>query len=55
MDWFDRAEDELCAALNRGEITQAEYQREMREIAAELRAQAEDAAEQAYNDTMGGW
>lgn len=57
MDWFERAENELIDSYNRGEITEKEFKREMADLRAELRAGAEEAAEQAYNDHMGigGW
>ncbi len=54
-DWYERAEQELCDALNNCEITEAEFNREMRALADELRGMAEEAAEGAYNDVMGGW
>jgi len=54
-DWYEKAEDELCDALNNGEITEAEFNREMRALADELRGMAEEAAEGAYNDVMGGY
>lgn len=54
-DWFERAEDELIEQLNNGEITREEFNLEMRELRAELRAGAEEAAEAAYNDYMGSW
>ena len=55
MDWYDKAEEELVEALNNGEISNSEFQREMRELNAELRDQAHQAADEAYNDAMGGW
>ncbi len=55
MHWYDRAEEELEDQLERGEITNAEFRSEMRELRSELQGQAEDAAEEAYNDTMGCW
>lgn len=55
MDWFEREEDVLCEQLNNGEITKAEFDREMRELRWAVRAEAEEAAEAAYNDVMGYW
>jgi len=55
MDWYDRAEQELVDALNNGEISNKEFHREMRDLNAKLRQQAEDAAAEAYDDVMQGW
>ena len=55
MDWFDKACDALGDDLANGLITEKEYHQQMREVAAELKGQAEDAAEQAYNDIAGYW
>lgn len=53
--WYDRAEQEIESAYEKGEISSAEYRQQMRDLNDELRGSAEEAAEQAYNDTMGGW
>jgi len=53
--WFDKAEAELEDALRNGEITDEEFRKEMRNLQDELQGQAEEAAEQAYNDFMGNW
>jgi hypothetical protein len=53
--WYEREEDALCEQLNNGEISQAEYYAAMRDLADQLRAEAQRAAEDAYNDVMGGW
>jgi hypothetical protein len=55
MPWFDKEVDRLEEDLDKGLITDKEFRDGMREIRAELAGQAEDAAEQAYNDTMGNW
>ena len=55
MDWFEKAEDELVEAVNNGEISQKEFRREMSDLRAELRMQAEEAAEEAYHDVINGW
>ena len=55
MDWYDKAEKELVEAFNNGEISKSEFQREMRQLNAEPRDQAHQAADEAYNDVMGGW
>ena len=54
-DWFDKAEAEIEESLSNGEISNKVFQEEMRNLRAELRGLAEEAAEQAYNDTMGYW
>ena len=50
MNWYEEAEDELCEQLNNGEITTEEFNKEMSELRREVRAEAEEAAEQARND-----
>lgn len=52
-DWFERAEHELSEQLNNGEITDHEFELEMRNLMAELRDSAEQAAADAYQDVMG--
>jgi len=52
-DWIAKAEQELCDSLNRGEITEKEFNEQMRDLMAEARQGAEDAAEAAYNDYIG--
>jgi len=53
--WYDKAEDRLEKELENGEITDKEYKQQMRDLNAELRGQAEEEAEQAFNDVMGRW
>ncbi len=53
MHWYDNAVTSLENDLAAGNITDAEFQAEMRALNDEMRGAAEDAAEQAYNDTMG--
>ncbi len=55
MEWFDKEVERLEEELDRGEITTEEYNKEMRELRHALRGEAEEVAERAYNDTMGGW
>ena len=59
MNQFDREEEQLEKDLAEGRITAAEYSNELRAMQRsyrdEMRGQAEDAAEQAYNDVMGSW
>lgn len=53
--WYERAEDEIDQQLSDGLIDQKEYQRQMRDLRAEMQGEAEEAAQSAYNDVMGGW
>lgn len=55
IPWYEREEERLTEQLNSGEITRKEYDKYMREIRDELRGQAEEAAERAYDNAMGGW
>jgi len=52
-DWIERAEQELCDALNSGEITEKEFNEQMRDLMAEVRQGAEDAAAEAYDNYFG--
>jgi len=51
--WVDRAEKQVEESLENGEISDKEYKEQMRDIHAEHEQEGQDAAEQAYNDTMG--
>jgi len=53
--WYEKAEDEIDQELADGIIDAKEYQRQMRQLRLEMQAEAEEAAERAYNDAMGGW
>lgn len=53
-NWYERAEEQIERDLSEGLIDSAEYLRQMRDLRAELRAEAQEAAERAYNDAMGG-
>lgn len=59
MNQYEREEQQLEDDLHSGRISQAEFNQQAREMERdhrnELRGMAEDAAERAYNDTMGGW
>ena len=55
MDWFEKAIEELERELDRGLISQREYNREISNLRHELRQDADDAAEEAYNNVMRGW
>lgn len=53
--WYEKAEDEIDQRLADGLIDGREYQRLMRDLRAEMQSEAEEAAQAAYNDAMGGW
>lgn len=53
--WYERAVEEIERDLAEGLIDNAEYQRQMRDLNAELRAEAQECADRAYDDAMGGW
>ena len=53
--WHEKAIEELEESLAKGEITDNEYNDEMRALNAELRYQAEEVAAEAYADIMGYW
>ena len=48
--WIEKAEDEICEALNNGEITEREYNQQMDELMAEVRQGAEQAADEARDE-----
>ena len=51
-DWYEKAEHELTQQLNNCEITDHEFELAMRDLTAELRDSAEQAASDAYQDVM---
>lgn len=53
MDTFDREYHNLEKACEDGEITYAEMESQMRDLQAECKEQAEEAADAAYRDAMG--
>lgn len=53
--WFEKEEDELCQAYNRGEISLEEFNNEMRELRYQLQAIAEEEAQAAYDNVMNGY
>ena len=55
MNWYDNAVKQLEQSLENGEITDEEFQAEIRNLNEELRETANEVAEQAYNDVMGDW
>ena len=50
--WFEKEEDRLTEALNRGEISDQEFSEAMRDLQRELRESAEEAARDAYDREM---
>lgn len=55
LTWYEKAEDQIDRELADGLIDAKEHAHQLRELRAEVRAEAEEAAERAYNDVMGGW
>lgn len=55
MNQLEREQEYLEEQLNRGEISLAEFNREMREIQREYRAMAQEAAEEAYHNEIDRW
>lgn len=52
---YERAEDDLHDRLVAGEISQQEFNREMREMARDYAAEAEEAAQAAYDEERSRW
>ncbi len=52
---FDRAEAQIERDFDDGLMTQAEYNREMRELQRDYRSAAVEAAMDAYEREMGQW
>lgn len=52
---YERAEDDLSDQLAAGHITQAEFNAEMREMARDYAAEAEEAAQAAYEEERSRW
>lgn len=55
MDAFERAEQQLYEAYERGNLTQEELQRELRELARDYRNQTIEAARDAFDREMEKW
>ena len=55
MNGFDRAAEQIEDMLERGEISSKEYEEYMADLRQEQRESAQEAAQQAYDDAMGGW
>jgi hypothetical protein len=52
---LDREERDIEAAHERGDISDKEYYKEIESLHADHRAQAEEAAQAAYDNEMGRW
>jgi len=52
---YEREEDIITEQYNRGEISGTEYRAALRELQREMRADAQEAAERAYNETLNNW
>lgn len=55
MNQFDREIERLENELACGEITQREYIKQMNKLERDYRAEAEEAAQQAYDDEINRW
>lgn len=52
---FEREEDQLCEDVNSGRITQVEYQKAIREMYQDMRDEARERAQDAYDREMDRW
>jgi hypothetical protein len=52
---IEREEQYFIDQLNAGEITEFEFEQEMRELQRSYRAAAEEAAQNAYDAEMNNW
>lgn len=52
---WDRFEEQIDNDLESGAMTPAEHRAALRDLRDEMRGYAEEQAERAYNDAMGGW
>lgn len=52
--YYDRAVDELEEDLAEGRISRNEFQKEMRALLAEMQEEAAQAAQDVYDNMMGG-
>lgn len=55
MDWIERAEERLSNDFDKGIITEKEYHQGMRDLRAEAQEYAREAAERAYDDSLGNY
>ena len=54
-NYYEQEEDAIIEAYNRGEITNAQMQKELNELRRDIRAAAEEAAREAYDREMSRW
>ncbi len=52
MKWYEREENELVEALNNGELTEKEFNQEMDALMSDVRREAQEAADNAFEDYM---
>ncbi len=50
--WYDSAIEQLENDLQEGAISDAEFEKEMRNLNSELQESAQEAADHAYSDVM---
>lgn len=53
--WIEREEERIDRDYAEGLISSEEAARARRDLADQIRAEAEEAAEQTYRDYMGSW
>lgn len=51
-DWYEREMTLLEDEYERGHLSAAEFREAVRDLNAELQAQADEASQDAYNDVM---
>lgn len=54
-NWIEREEDSIQRDLEEGLISSAEAAQSLRDLYAEVEAQAREDAEDAYDNYMGRW
>lgn len=54
-DWYEREESAIQEAYSRGEITNAEMWRQMKELNRDYRDAAQESAQGAYEREMENW
>ena len=55
MNQYDREEQAICEAEERGEITREEAQKQLMELARDYRDAAHERAQQAYEQELERW
>lgn len=55
MDEYERDEQEIEDRFRAGEISATQYNREMKALYNDYKADAEEAATNAYNEEMARW